>query len=97
MNAQVIRYKKRPVEIDAMKFDGYNFECIALWAKFYGSDILWEEGSFDNMPTPFKEQIFIQTLEGNMAAKPGDYIIKGIRNEFYPCDGDIFRMTYDEV
>jgi hypothetical protein len=39
--------------------------------------------------------IAIQTLEGEMAAQPGDYIIKGVQGEFYPCKPDIFEATYE--
>jgi hypothetical protein len=41
--------------------------------------------------------IAIRTLEGTMAALPGDYIIKGVQGEFYPCKPDIFQSTYDSV
>ena len=39
----------------------------------------------------------IQSLEGTMEASKGDYIIKGVKGEFYPCKEDIFLLTYDEV
>lgn len=41
--------------------------------------------------------LIIKTLEGQMLASPGDYVIKGIKNEFYPCKSDIFELTYDKV
>jgi hypothetical protein len=40
-------------------------------------------------------RVIISTLEGNMAADPGDWIIKGVKGEFYPCKPDIFDATYD--
>ena len=43
------------------------------------------------------ETLQIATLEGVMDASPGDYVIKGIKNEFYPCKSDIFKDSYDEV
>jgi hypothetical protein len=41
--------------------------------------------------------VVIETLEGNMTADKGDYIIKGIKGEFYPCKPDIFELTYEKV
>lgn len=43
------------------------------------------------------EELTIHTLEGNMIASKGDYIIKGVNGEFYPCKPDIFEKTYEEV
>lgn len=43
------------------------------------------------------ETIFIETLEGTMEARPGDWIIKGIRGELYPCKPDVFEKTYEIV
>jgi hypothetical protein len=42
-------------------------------------------------------RLHIPTLEGDMIARPGDYIIKGVNGEFYPCKPDIFAKTYEEV
>jgi hypothetical protein len=42
-------------------------------------------------------QFLIQTLEGDMHANPGDWIIKGVKGEFYPCKPDIFAATYEAV
>ena len=44
-----------------------------------------------------EEGLTIQTLEGNHLARMGDYIIKGVKGEFYPCKPDIFEMTYEKV
>jgi hypothetical protein len=41
--------------------------------------------------------VVIETLEGNMLANKGDYIIKGVKGEFYPCKPDIFEMSYESV
>lgn len=41
--------------------------------------------------------MYIRTLEGTMAASPGDYIIKGVKGEFYPCKKDIFAQTYEII
>jgi hypothetical protein len=43
------------------------------------------------------EPPYIRTLEGNMYVMPGDWIIKGVKGEFYPCKPDIFELTYEAV
>lgn len=43
------------------------------------------------------ERVIIQTLEGQMIAEPGDWIVKGVKGEMYPVRNDIFRLTYEEV
>lgn len=92
-----MRYVKRPVEIEARYFSGLS-ELIDVYelAKWCG-------GEFDHDTHPGQElktyywYIKIPTLEGVITAKPGDYIIKGIKGEFYPCRGDIFDATYSEA
>lgn len=75
------RYRKRPVVIDAVKF-----EVIGDVIDFAG---------LENTTQPVKGNIGIVTLEGVMWASPGDYIIKGVKGEFYPCKPDIFESTYE--
>ena len=79
----VKKFRKKPVVIEAMLYGNSPFE-VAEWC---GGEYHW-------IPTP---HISIETLEGRMEAKPGDYIIKGVQGEFYPCKPDIFEATYDEV
>ena len=83
-------FRKKPVEIQACEFTGSreNVDEIQAWASIYDVRITW----FYNHHT-----LSIPTLEGNMTAKIGDFIIKGVSNEFYPCKPDIFKATYDEV
>ena len=83
----MVKYKKKAIVITAIKNTGFNDLCIKDFVaksdrKFY-----------------FKSsgEITIKTLEGNMTADIGDYIIKGIKGEFYPCKPDIFEATYDKV
>lgn len=70
--------------IEAVQFTGNNVDEILEFAK----------DSFNN---PSTSKIVIPTLEGNMLASIGDYIIKGVNGEFYPCKPDIFDKTYEEV
>jgi hypothetical protein len=81
------KYRKKPVVIEAIQFDGSNYaECFT----FIGSEI---ESSRN-----LKDQIIrIHTLEGTMIACKGDFIIRGVKGEFYPCKPDIFESTYEEV
>ena len=93
------RYRKRPIEIEAVQFTGDNEYEIA---KFMGIPIAGLQMSVD---TVFRADgdyrknthIHIHTLEGTMTANCGDFIIKGVKGEFYPCKPDIFDETYEEV
>jgi len=80
-----MKYRKKPVVIDAVQWVGSNFveidEFITVPHETY----------------PSVGEVKIPTLEGLMLASTGDYIIKGVQGEFYPCKPDIFEKTYDEV
>ncbi len=82
------KYRKKPVVVDAVQWDGANFKEIL---DFIGG--VDERGRIDI----HQDSIFIKTLEGDMQAKPKDFIIKGVNGEFYPCKPDIFYETYEEV
>lgn len=81
------QYRKKPVVIEAIEFMG-TLENSQEIAKWMGKPFEWEGNP---------EHFTIQTLEGMMTAGRGDYIIKGVKGEFYPCKPDIFAATYDEV
>lgn len=81
------KYKKKPVVIEAMVWDGMS---ISKAREFCGKDQVDIKGVY---PGPFR----IRTLEGIMIAEIGDYIIKGVEGECYPCKPDIFHKTYEEV
>jgi hypothetical protein len=87
-------YRKKPVEIEAMQISEQTEFEIVKWSegKVYTSPVLEPT---ENNPKGVYWQI--QTLEGTMTASPGDYIIKGIKGEFYPCKPDIFELTYDKI
>lgn len=84
----ITRYRKKPVVIEAIIFErGSLLECIGftngnLKAVLSGGDSMKAE---------------IETLEGKHIVIEGDYIIKGVKGEFYPCKPDIFEMTYEKV
>ena len=77
------KYRKKPVEIEAVQWTGYNIKEIADFT----------EG---NMAITEDNLLCIFTLEGIHLALVGDYVIKGIKGEFYPCKPDIFEQTYEE-
>lgn len=84
-----MKYRKKPVVIDAIRFDG-NKESM----KRIIIDLQMPHGSYE---PKFDGTFSIKTLEGTMTAIPGDWIIKGVKGEFYPCKPDVFDMTYEVV
>ena len=78
-------FRKKPVTIEAMQFCGFDD---------YFSIVDWMEGHGE-VPRYSTPNMFINTLEGEMIASPGDWIIKGVKGEFYPCKPDIFAATYE--
>ena len=82
----VRKFRKRPVEVEAMQFTGENGAEIAAFVGDEPREIEYLPGAYA-----------IVTLEGTMVADPGDWIIKGIAGEFYPCKPDIFDATYEPV
>lgn len=82
-----MKFRKRPVIIDAMIYDGENHEEVCAWMDE-------ATGGFTNAWGK-DGALVIRTLEGDMAVSPGDYVIKGVQGEFYPCKPDIFDATYD--
>jgi len=81
-----MKYRKKPVEVDAVKNDGTARTVKAL--NDLGCTPELREG---------ENALYITTLEGVMRADVGDYIIKGVAGEFYPVKPDIFRETYEAV
>lgn len=79
----VRKYRKKPVIISAMQWKGNNRSEII--------DFVGNSAVFD------RTGLYIITLEGEMFASIGDYIIRGVDGEFYPCKSDIFRKTYELV
>lgn len=81
-------YRKKPVVIEAVQWDGAPKTANEFIGERYGTD--WEYAKDS-------EDIVIKTLEGNMTCHVGDYIICGIKGELYPCKPDIFEATYEAV
>ena len=94
------RYRKKPVIIEAMKYIEDNFEEAIAFVGKENCKVIVNRVNRLSMDSNKKEAIvtfFIKTLEGNMLVSNGDYIIKGVNGEFYPCKPDIFDKTYEEV
>lgn len=83
------KYRKRPVEVEAIQFDGWN------WREVY--QFMSDEPLMFTQDFRKEEYVTIDTLEGVMKARVGDYIIKGVHGEFYPCKPDIFHETYEDA
>jgi len=82
-----MKFRKKPVVIDAEQFTIESKDRIHNWVScnHYG-DFINDE-----------LVLIIQTLEGNMTVRIGDWVIKGVNGEFYPCKPDIFKKTYEKV
>ena len=80
------KYRKKPVVIYAMQYKGYNAREIL---QFIGKDA--------RFPVTDEMIIVIETEEGDMVASIDDWIIRGVKGEFYPCKPDIFEMTYEDA
>lgn len=85
-------WRKRPVTVEANLLTKENAEAVALWC---GGQLVTEYDALD--PTQSFVGINIPTLEGVMRASEGDYVIKGVQGEFYPCKPGIFTSTYERV
>lgn len=81
------KYRKKPVEIDAMQWNKGETDPLLI---FMMSDDIDDMCMIDG-------ELMIHTLEGLMKVSDGDYVIKGIKGEIYPCKPDIFEQTYEKV
>lgn len=82
------KFRKKPVVIEAVQLSVENLEVVEAWC----------HGSIKGIRLPRLQQVIdIDTLEGEMRAKIGDWIIRGVEGEFYPCKPEIFKKTYEKV
>lgn len=82
------KFRKKPVVIDAMQWDGGNPMPVLVWAAAFGGEaqFIADMG-----------KLAVVTLEGDLNATAGDWIIRGVKGEFYPCKPEIFAATYEAV
>lgn len=78
-------FVKKPIQVQAIQWTGDNYEELV---DFVGNVMF---------PYSFKDEVIIETLEGEVIASKSDWIIRGINGEFYLCEPDIFEKTYEEV
>jgi hypothetical protein len=100
------RYRKKPVEVEARQFDGSEAcgNALVAWLTECGAQAEYHPFLADRFkgdpkvyvahPDPYMRVV---TLEGTMVASKGDFIIRGVHGEFYPCKPDIFAATYEPV
>jgi hypothetical protein len=81
-----MKYRKKPVIVEARILTDDNMDDLAKWSN-----------GIIRINEAFETWIDIYTIEGIMKARIGDYIIQGIKGEFYPCKADIFEATYEEL
>jgi hypothetical protein len=92
-----MKFRKKPVVIEAMQWNGSaeSIRQICQWANARFEDepnvdyVSCHDGTVSD--------VLVHTLEGEMQVSPGDWIIKGVKGEFYPCKPDIFEQTYERV
>lgn len=82
-------YRKRPVTVRAVKWTGDNFDEIREFVK--GQPLTLYKNTYG------LTRLVVETLEGDMRAEVGDYIICGVRGEYYSCKPDIFSETYEVI
>ena len=83
------KYRKKPVVIEAVQWHGANVAEIETFTEGKAAGLKESNGEID--------RFLIPTLEGDHIASLNDFVIKGIKGEFYPCKPDIFQATYEEV
>lgn len=93
------KYRKKPVVIDAIQLSwaNWNSVCDFISKDAFGGGVYLNESLNVVEISTDKIGLHINTLDGRMLAVEGDYIIKGIQGEFYPCKPDIFEATYEVI
>ena len=82
-----MKYRKKPVVIEAVQWTGKKGNLLEVTQLNTGTRIIEKNG----------DSLLIPTLEGDMTASLGDWIIQGVSGEIYPCKPDIFELTYEKV
>lgn len=84
------QFRKKPVVVEAVQFSMESLDDLKKLREFTNND----DVDFNYIGNKF---LYIETLEGNMRAEEGDWIIRGVNGELYPCKPDIFEKTYELV
>lgn len=88
-------YRKKPVVIEAAVWPGREGTYFDNWLT--ADDHRRVGIQYDDEDPDDPAVLLIETLEGTMTAQPGDYVIRGVKGELYPCKPDIFEATYEAV
>ena len=91
----VSSYVKKPIAIQAIQWTGLNLRDIIDFTRLHPSAEKWTWEEYEDVVE--NEGLKIFTLEGPLCAQIGDFIIRGVKGEFYPCREDIFEETYEEL
>ena len=93
-----MKYRKKPVVIEALQWTGENHRDMFDFLTGKTNEYMTTSGdNFYIDHSQVRGGLIIKTLEGEHIASIGDYIIKGVNGEFYPCKPDIFKKTYEAV
>lgn len=87
-------FRKKPVVIEARQLSDESWIDIAQWL---GKSYIRSSSETERLLRPSEYVMWVRTLEGPIMAQSGDWIIKGVKEEFYPCKPDIFEATYEEA
>lgn len=93
------KFRKRPVVIEAMQWDGTSEGATPIlhWVHSHGERIKYRcNREWSCSGREEDHHLIIDTLEGQMRADPGDWVIRGVQGEFYSCKPSIFATTYDQ-
>ena len=92
------KFRKKPIVIDAWQIPNNSHDCEELVAEVrrrYDDAEVQFRPVQTTPPRPFS--VLVVTLEGTMIAWPGAWLIRGVKGEFYPCDDEVFRASYEEA
>lgn len=100
-----MKYRKKPVIIEAIQYTAPIYSNIKEFIESFGHDPseiitkVWENSNEHRSVANIsgRSSLAIKTLEGNMKFGHGDWIIRGVNGEYYPCKPDIFEKTYEKV
>lgn len=88
-------FRKKPITIQAMQFDGTLESFQRIWEWACPSNDTLQSPVHCDIDTEEIQELYVKTLEGRMTARAGDWIIRGVAGEFYPCKPEIFVKTYE--
>lgn len=91
-----MKFRKKPIVIEAIRWEGYDVDPI-LGLGFPSTSFRRRHFRREDGSILAGGCLIIETLEGDMVANPGDWIIRGVKGELYPCKPDIFSETYEAI